>query len=73
MMDPVTVVCDRCGATVEGQESEGATIGFYRVRQATGELSGPWAKYARKREHVICNSCMWSDEKYQKDTGFVPI
>ena len=62
-MASVTVVCDRCGRTVEGwRESEpiGMTAGYYNVETS-------WTKYANPGEKNVCDQCMWEDPRYQAD------
>ena len=63
-MNNVTIICDRCKASVEGYEGPEATGGFYGVREP-----GPWAKYARPGETKVCDDCMWSDPGYIADYG----
>lgn len=58
-MSPVTAVCDRCHRTVEGFESPNAVIGFYRMADY-----GPWSRFARPGETLVCNDCMWADPGY---------
>jgi hypothetical protein len=57
----MTITCDRCDQQISGYETEAVTSGFYR----TG--SPPWSKYADEDEEIICDSCMWSDERYLAD------
>lgn len=62
-MGLLTVSCDRCKNYVKGFESVVGTAGFYR----TGD--SPWSKYADPPERVICDECMWKDERYIKEYG----
>ena len=55
----VTVVCDRCGAEVEGFRTEYATGGFYDVRAGSG-----WASFASEGESNVCDACMIADPRY---------
>jgi hypothetical protein len=64
-MPKVTVVCDRCGRTIEGIEDPEGTAGFYRVTE------GPWHKYARCGETKVCDGCMWEDEGYLEDHPYM--
>lgn len=57
-----TVVCDRCHRSVEGTRSADFTGGFY-------DTTGYWSKYSDSGERVICDACMWADERYQNDYG----
>lgn len=66
MDDKVTVICDRCGKTVDGLHvagPKGFTAGYY-------DTSGPnWSKYADPDEKIICDDCMWKDSRYLADYG----
>ena len=64
-MPVVTVVCDRCGRTVQGWRGEFATGGFYEVSQMA------WSKYARPGESNVCAVCMFADPGYLAD--YAPI
>lgn len=57
-MDKVTVVCDRCGKTVEGLQDESGTAGFYR-------LTPYWRQFANEDEKILCDACMWDDPRYK--------
>lgn len=68
----VVVTCDRCGVNVEGlltfdyagpckNPTVQATGGFYLVKNPA------WAKYANEGEAVVCDTCMWRDERYLAD------
>jgi len=56
----VSVECSRCKRTIRGFENALGTAGFYR-------LAGPWAKYGRNDETILCDSCMWNSEEYKMD------
>lgn len=60
----ITVICDRCGASIDGMRGEFATAGFY---DTTGQSW--WSKYAKPGERVVCDTCMWSDPRYRADYG----
>ena len=60
----VTVSCDRCHRDVKGLESNTATAGFYRVQEGS-----PWNAFANAGEQVLCDSCVWADERYQVKYG----
>lgn len=62
-MSKATVVCDRCGRTVEGLRLINATSGFYDM---TDEY---WKRYAREGERVVCDDCMFKDPNYIADYG----
>jgi hypothetical protein len=66
MTEHVNIRCDRCKQMIDGaHDPAGAfTAGFYNV--ASG---GGWAEFARPNEMVVCDACMWSDEKYIKVHG----
>jgi len=63
-MAKVTVICDRCGKTIEGlhspdtETSMGMTAGYYNT---SGQ---PWAQFVNPGENVVCDACMWADERY---------
>lgn len=68
----VVVTCDRCGTNIEGlltldyagackNPTVQATGGFYLVQNPM------WAKYANADEAVVCDLCMWRDERYLAD------
>jgi hypothetical protein len=61
----VSVTCSRCGRTIEGMEFEEGTAGFYRVQ---GTI---WQKYANDHEQILCDGCMWTDERYLADYPFM--
>lgn len=61
-MSAIRVICNRCHRPVDGMKIPGvATGGFYET------IGGPWAKYARPGENILCDECMWSDPDYQKE------
>jgi hypothetical protein len=62
----VTIICDRCGTTVEGTETPHFTGGFYNV------IDGSWAQYARVGETKICDACMFTDPRYVQVYGKIP-
>jgi hypothetical protein len=72
MMTDITVVCDRCGKTVEGLHTDadtennipGGTSGYYTV-----DLPSAWVLYANLGEKIVCDECMWSDPRYIADYG----
>lgn len=52
--------CDRCHKDVEGFiDPEGMSAGVY-----VG-----WDEFMQPGEHVICDQCMWADERYRKVHG----
>lgn len=53
-----TIICSRCGKTVNGKRGENYTAGFYDV---TGI---PWSEFANPGEVNLCDECMWVDERY---------
>ena len=60
--------CDRCKKEIEGFETDSFTAGFYYVD------GGYWSRYARPKadtsyETVICDECMWTDDRYIADWG----
>ena len=55
----VTVVCDRCKQEVKGLWTESATAGFYSTKSESY-----WSKYANPEEEVVCDECMWTDDRY---------
>lgn len=54
----VKIVCDRCHNTVEGFRSSYGTGGFYEYPA--------WKDYMNKDERVICDKCLWRDNRYKK-------
>jgi hypothetical protein len=58
-MPDLTVTCSRCGRQVDGYEDKTATSGFYRISP-----DGMCSQFANPGETVICDDCMWSDERY---------
>lgn len=68
-MAKITVVCDRCGKTIEGLHYSaenglpGSTAGYY---DTTGK---PWSDFANEGERVVCDACMWVDARYQAVYG----
>lgn len=63
-MNPQEIICDRCGAKIDGYRGEYATAGFYDV---TGESW--WSRYAKPGERNVCDACMLADENYCRDYG----
>lgn len=64
----VTIICDRCGATVEGIRSSFEYEG--RIINTTGgfyDLTLGWERFAKPGEKVICDKCMWADPEYGKE------
>lgn len=60
------VQCDRCHKHLIDTVWDfrfGMTGGFYDTSP------GHWAKYADVGEYIVCDSCMWQDERYIKDYG----
>lgn len=57
-MGRVILVCDRCKRLVTGTKTEHATGGFYWVQE------GYWTRFANPGECVVCDECMWRDERY---------
>jgi hypothetical protein len=66
-MKNVKIACDRCGFIVQGIIYETPlgvfTGGFYNVAE------GYWSRFARWEEEKICDKCMHSCKKYQKNYG----
>lgn len=55
----ITIICDRCGKTVEGLEELGVySAGFYRRDDIWGQFMNP-------DEHLLCDACMQVDPRYQ--------
>lgn len=50
--------CDRCKSTFVGEECCGVTCGFYYVD------SGPWVKFGKNNEKIVCDACIHSDPRY---------
>jgi hypothetical protein len=55
-------VCDRCKKEVDGFEDGVMTAGFYRIEDS-------WKEYANEGEKIICDDCMFKDERYIKVYG----
>lgn len=61
-MKTINEKCDRCGELISGIWGEEGTLGFYNL------INTQWSKYSKsKKEKIICDKCMWEDEKYLKD------
>lgn len=58
----VTGPCDRCQQKFEGSRTEDATAGFYDVTP-TDSPAG-WDKFANPGERIVCDRCMWTDQRY---------
>lgn len=61
-MPLIHVTCNRCKNEVTGFESIVGTAGFYRTSS-----DYKWSKYADPNEHIVCDECMYKDERYLKD------
>lgn len=67
MPEKLNLICDRCKQPIivyRYFNDSGlciATAGYYETQ------SGHWSKYAADGEKIMCDSCMWSDEKYLMD------
>ncbi len=59
------LICDRCKKSFIGYWNEDCTAGYYNTSRV--RPNNPWAKYANENEIIICDSCMWKDERYLKD------
>lgn len=63
------LLCDRCGLEFSGldtftaQGGEPRTAGGYRFYNKDFSPS-LWHRFVRGMEEIICNRCMWKDEKY---------
>lgn len=65
-MSDITVICDRCGKTIEGiyipadngKGTTGGTGGYY---DTSSQL---WGQYANPNENIICDECMWKEPRY---------
>ncbi len=57
-------ICDRCHNPFEGFETVGMTAGYYRA--------DAWPKFANPGEVMICDSCMWHDQRYIAIYGAIP-
>jgi hypothetical protein len=57
----VLIHCDRCHLEVEGSIDQPMSAGVYVV---TG-----WQEFMDQGEYVICDQCMWADERYRKIYG----
>jgi len=53
------IKCDRCQREVEGFSENGWTGGYYETKHGSY-----WHKFANKDEAVVCDNCMWNDERY---------
>lgn len=60
------LVCDRCKRKIRVIDEPDLTGGFYRVQSGS-----PWNRYANPGESVVCDVCVWKDERYIKDFGEV--
>jgi hypothetical protein len=61
------VKCDRCGKDFEGEfwEQYGMTSGYY--------LAEAWQAFCNEGETIVCDECMWKDERYRKVYGLHEI
>jgi hypothetical protein len=58
------VVCSRCQKQIEKSNDDSEfTAGYYNTSE------GFWARFAEKYEKIVCDSCMWKDERYIKIYG----
>jgi hypothetical protein len=55
----VKMKCDRCQNEVEVFSEDGFSIGYYE----TG-LGSNWKRFANAGEQLVCDKCMWKDERY---------
>lgn len=60
------VVCSRCREKVADARppEHGFTIGYYI-------LEGYWSQFANIGEEILCDRCMWADDRYIKIYGHV--
>lgn len=58
----VIVTCDRCKNKIKGIESIDCTGGFYKA-------SKYWSKFMNDGENILCDNCMFQDERYIKIYG----
>jgi hypothetical protein len=63
MANEITVTCDRCKKKVEGIDDGIGTAGFYHTER------GYWSQFVNEGENIICDDCMFNDERYQKVYG----
>jgi len=69
-MTLISFRCDRCKCPVDGAiHTEVGTSGFYSV----DHTGSPWAKYARKGEHFVCDNCIQSMPEYRQDYTLPPL
>jgi hypothetical protein len=73
-MPAVTIICDRCGRTINGAIYDtcpgqpSATVGFYNLDGTA------WCDHQRaETEHNICDECMWQDPLYIETHCAKPI
>jgi hypothetical protein len=57
------VHCNRCHKDVEGTIDGPMSSGVYV----------DWVEFMDSEEHIICDSCMWSDPRYIKVYGKVNV
>lgn len=55
------VLCDRCHQTAQGFIGKPFSAGVY-----VG-----WSKYMDPGEHIICDACMWKDERFLADYPYI--
>jgi len=55
------VVCDRCHIGIEGSEDIEQTSGYYKRKG--------WKQFMSDNEGIVCDDCMWHDDKYIKEYG----
>jgi hypothetical protein len=61
MSNKITVVCDRCGKTINGMEKPGYyTAGFYRRDDF-------WGQFMNSGEQVLCDACMYADPRHRAE------
>lgn len=59
-MSKKPVICDRCKqAVINAYKDQYLTQGYYET-----EPNSYWSKFADKREYIICDECMFKDERY---------
>lgn len=68
-MKRVTVVCDRCGSSIEGLEDEQGTSGFYSRPVVEEYRNNGWGQYMNETENDVCDACMQSDKRYRSAYG----
>ena len=56
------IVCDRCQKQIEKSEGP-VTAGYYDTSK------GFWSQFANENEKIVCDTCMWKDERYIKVYG----